>query len=109
VETDAVNYLDAIAACVTLGGTLASIENDEEQAAVADLTKDTGAWIGLTDSLDEGDFTWVDDATFDYENWRDNQPNNGNDNQHCVWIRTDGEWDDILCKKDNAYVCQKKI
>merc|ERR1711915_770113 len=57
------------------------------------LTGSTGAWIGFADFLDEGTFSWVDGTAASFTNWRNNQPNNGNNNQHCTWIRPDGFWD----------------
>ena len=100
------NYLDAITACCSEGGTLATIESQAEQDAVYALTGDTGAWIGLTDFMAEGTFVWVDGTALSYTNWRPNQPNNGGDTQHCTWIRPDGGWDDVICTKEQAYVCQ---
>jgi len=106
-----VNYLTALTSCISIGAKLASLETEAEHNAVYALTVSTGAWLGLTDFLDEGIFSWVDGAVFDsatsYNNWMNNQPNNANTNQHCVWIRPDGRWDDITCKKTEAYVCQK--
>merc|ERR1711915_773095 len=78
VNTGPVNYLDAITSCIQMGATLASVESQAEH-----------------------------DAVTSYNNWMNNQPNNNNNNQHCVWIRPDGRWDDVTCKKTEAYVCQK--
>merc|ERR550519_1675904 len=109
--TSPVNYLTALTSCISMGATLASVETEEEYNTVYSLTGSTGAWIGLADFLDEGNFSWIDGAVYDpatsYSNWMNNQPNNANINQHCVWIRPDGRWDDITCKKSEAYVCQK--
>merc|ERR1712168_968305 len=111
VNTGPVNYLTALTSCIADGATLASVETEEEYNTVYSLTGSTGAWIGLTDFLDEGNFSWIDGAVYDpttsYTNWMNNQPNNANTNQNCVWIRPDGRWDDITCKKSEAYVCQK--
>ena len=107
VEPGPVNYYDAIVGCTTLGGTLATIESQAKQDAVYALTGSTGAYIGLSDFLDEGTFSWLDGTVVSFTNWRPNQPNNGNGNQHCVWIRPDGGWDDVTCKKTEQYVCQK--
>merc|ERR1712013_956248 len=111
VTTSPVNYLTALTSCISMGATLASVETEEEYNAVYSLTGSTGAWIGLADFLDEGNFSWIDGAVYDpatsYSNWMNNQPNNANINQYCVWIRPDGRWDDITCKKSEAYVCQK--
>jgi len=107
VEAGPSNYYDAIAGCIGLGGTLATIESQAEQDAVYALTGSTGAYLGLSDFLDEGVFTWGDGTAVSFTNWRPNQPNNNNNNQHCVWIRPDGGWDDVTCKKTEQYVCQK--
>merc|ERR1711936_1538761 len=80
------NYLIALTSCIGLGGTLAVIENQAEQDALATLTDPDGAYIGLTDFLNEGTFAWVDGTAMGFTNWYFNAPNNGNDNQHCVWI-----------------------
>ena len=84
-----------------------TVESQEEQDALYALTGPTGAWIGLTDFLDEGQFSWVDGSPVSFSNFRGGQPNNANNNQHCTWIRPDGFWDDITCKKQEQYVCQK--
>merc|ERR1711874_28181 len=101
------NYLSAILDCERRGGTLATVESQQEQDALYALTGSTGAWIGLTDFLDEGEFAWTDGSPVTFSNFRAGQPNNGNSNQHCTWIRPDGFWDDITCKKQEQYICQK--
>jgi len=107
VEAGPSNYYDAIAGCIAIGGKLATIESQAEQDAIFALTGATGAYIGLSDFLDEGVFAWVDGTAVSFTNWRPNQPNNANSNQHCVWIRPDAGWDDVTCKKTEQYVCQK--
>ena len=82
-------------------------------------TPGRGYWIGAMNWLDEGKFSWVDGTWIDatrsgtglagYSNWKNNQPNNGLINQHCVYQRDDGFWDDITCKREENYVCQKVL
>ena len=81
------NYLQAVLGCVSLGASLASVSSQAEQDAVFALTGAAGAWIGLTDFLNEGTFSWVDEAPVTFTNWRVNQPNNGNNNQHCTQVK----------------------
>ena len=81
------NYLQAVLGCVSLGASLATVSSQAEQDAVFALTGAAGAWIGLTDFLNEGTFSWVDEAPVTFTNWRVNQPNNGNNNQHCTQVR----------------------
>lgn len=107
VVSSSANYLQAILGCVSLGASLATVSSQAEQDAVFALTGASGAWIGLTDFLNEGTFSWVDESPVTFTKWRVNQPNNGNNNQHCTQIRTDGDWDDVICDKQQAYVCQK--
>ncbi len=87
VVSDPANYLQAVLGCVSLGGSLASVSSQAEQDAVFSLTGASGAWIGLTDFLNEGTFSWVDESLVTFTNWRVNQPNNGNNNQHCTQVR----------------------
>ena len=116
---DLSNFIVANNKCITRGGTLAVINNQEEQDLVASLHPNTGAWIGAMDWLDEGKFSWVDGTWIDatrsgtglagYSNWKNNQPNNGLINQHCVYQRDDGFWDDVTCKREENYACQKVL
>ena len=41
------------------GAELATISSQAQQDAVFSLTGATGAWLGLTDFLNEGTFSWV--------------------------------------------------
>merc|ERR1711953_1334386 len=77
------NYLSAITDCQRRGGSLVTVQSQQEQDALYALTGSTGAWIGLTDFLDEGQFSWVDGSPLDFTNFRAGQPNNANNNQHC--------------------------
>ena len=88
-------WLSALISCVKDGGILATIESQEAQEAVHGLAG-TGTWIGLSDIQGEGAFIWADGSPLNYTNWRVNQPNNAKMNQHCVLIRPDGDWDDVL-------------
>ena len=101
------NYLSAITGCQRLGGALVTVNSQQEQDELYALTGSAGAWIGLTDFLDEGNFSWVDGSSVSFTNFRAGQPNNNNNNQHCTWIRPDGSWDDVTCKREEQYVCQK--
>jgi len=93
------------------------VETAEENSLVQRLLVDHGsqvAWIGLQDFLSEGNFTWSDgaqqhhDASLgSYTNWADNQPNNNAQGQHCVVMRADGRWNDVICGGDRPAVCMR--
>ena len=116
-------WLDAVEGCKAEGAILASVTSAEEQTQVrvsgqsyshvgqfqleAMMSSD-GAWIGLSDVLQEGTFAWRDGSELTYTNWKTNNPNNANGEQHCVWARgDDGTWDDIVCRRTEEYICQK--
>ncbi|XP_051865947.1 C-type lectin mannose-binding isoform-like [Pristis pectinata] len=44
------------------------------------------AWIGLNDRSKEGTYTWIDGSTYSYHNWAKGEPNNIDNNEHCVNI-----------------------
>ena len=120
-------WLDAVEGCKTEGAVLASVSSADEQTQmpVKQITVDSlanamdlfqlqsmmtsnGAWIGLSDILQEGTFSWRDGSELSYTNWKTSNPNNANDEQHCVWARgDDGTWDDIVCRRTEEYICQK--
>merc|ERR1712013_752178 len=102
------NYLAALTTCISMGSSLASIESMAEQEIVYSMAGSTGAWLGLTDFLDEGVFSWVDGTAVGFTNWRGGQPNNINNNQHCVWMTGSGVWDDIACKESRYFICQRE-
>jgi len=107
---DKLNYLDANNACIKLGGFLATIKDQDVQDVLFNFAAKGGAWIGGQDFLDEGKFAWLQDATLvddSYTNWKTGQPNNIMENQHCMWMRLDGSWDDVTCKRRENYICQK--
>ena len=65
------DWLDALTFCVQQGGTLATVDNQQEQDAlsaliptsISSLPSTGGVWIGLSDILREGTFdTWRDDS-----------------------------------------------
>ena len=107
---DKLNYLDANNACIKLGGFLATIKDQDVQDVLFNFAAKGGAWIGGQDFLDEGKFAWLQDETLvddSYTNWKTGQPNNIMENQHCMWMRLDGSWDDVTCKRRENYICQK--
>lgn len=127
------NWLASLQTCIALGGTLAKIESQAENDLVHGLlgtTSTTPAYIGLADFLKEGTFTWADGSalgTYGFFTpgpdtpgpsppWQNLQPNNGVVNgvsqattpQDCVVLRpSDMNWNDVICGKENRFVCQR--
>ena len=98
--------------CELLGGHLATIESEEENAKIHKLLQDGTMkyyWIGATDAEDDEIWKWINGTQFweggangfsvnsEYVNWGNGEPNGGkNDgesNYACIYKST-GMWDD---------------
>lgn len=44
-------------------------------------------WVGGTDQENEGDWMWIDGSGFVYQNWQENEPGGGT-NENCLWAAT---------------------
>ncbi|XP_035525547.1 C-type lectin domain family 4 member M-like [Morone saxatilis] len=97
--------------CITRGADLVAIDGMDEQVFVHRLLR-TGqnAWIGLTDSLKEGTWMWVDGEPVTTSYWQPGQPNSYNGNQDCgemVEKSGMGEWNDDGCFAEQIWICEK--
>lgn len=64
-------------------------------------------WIGGNDLDEEGKFTWISDkSTLVFVNWYPGQPDNKNNNQHCVSICQNEYWTDLTCTTVFRYICK---
>jgi hypothetical protein len=91
--TNTGNWGQAQVEARTFGGNLVTINSPEEQSFLAGTYASQELWIGLSDSAQEGTFTWVSGATA-YTNWEQGEPNNINNNQDFAILGRNGSWDD---------------
>ncbi|MCA8980035.1 MAG: hypothetical protein H6831_10585 [Planctomycetes bacterium] len=97
------SWTDAQAAAVVLGGNLATVDDAVENAWIASTFGTFGGvnrqlWIGMTDQLVEGTWTWVDGSAVGYTNWALNEPNDGAGGEDYGMIdyhSATGEWNDL--------------
>ncbi|XP_061907920.1 galactose-specific lectin nattectin-like [Entelurus aequoreus] len=105
-------FAEAEAACQAIDGNLASLRNSLENALAYQLVKDANSgaipdtWIGLFDSVDEGNFFWVDGSKSSFRNFRSGQPDDFEGAEDCVEIhRVEERWNDDGCGDSRAYLC----
>lgn len=104
-------YAEAEADCVGQGGHLVSIHDQATQDEIV-----TGAyavtgglwWIGLDDSISEGDFQWTDGSARDFDAWAGGEPNDYDGAEDCAHLAdwAGGAWNDIGCGSVLNYVCE---
>ena len=79
------------------------------------------AYFGLSDAVKEGTWTWVNDYSSTYRNWKSNEPNGGTYENYAMFYYkyTDKKWNDgdfsagstfylngKLIKDTNAFICE---
>ena len=108
VCTDVSDWSSARLACQKIGGDLASIHNEEEQGIVSGGVQGvTSAWIGFTDSEQEGVWTWSDGTSSAYTNWNAIAPDDFGDGEDCAEVRiADALWNDRPCSNNKGRVCR---
>uniref|UniRef100_A0A8C7JM33 C-type lectin domain family 4 member M n=1 Tax=Oncorhynchus kisutch TaxID=8019 RepID=A0A8C7JM33_ONCKI len=104
--------------CLNRGANLVIINSKEEQEFLFGLNK--GAWIGLSDSVTEGTWKWVDGTPLTTPSyWYSQQPDNGGDNpangeEDCVELNTETwlpvkAWKDQSCFNNRYWICEKRV
>uniref|UniRef100_A0A8C1BYC2 C-type lectin domain-containing protein n=1 Tax=Cyprinus carpio carpio TaxID=630221 RepID=A0A8C1BYC2_CYPCA len=82
--------------CTDKKADLISINNQEEQDFVKNISGGKLVWIGLTDTDVEGTWKWVDRSNMNFRFWETGQQNNIEED--CALTRSTG-WADFPCER----------
>ncbi|XP_064819230.1 CD209 antigen-like protein C isoform X1 [Oncorhynchus masou masou] len=104
--------------CLERGADLVIVNSDMEQEFLFGLTK--RAWIGLTDSVTEGTWKWVDGTPLTTPSyWHKLQLENDGDTpanrkEDCVELNTETwrpgkAWNDLSCSDNHYWICEKVV
>eukprot|EP00063_Salmo_salar_P090435 XP_014065270.1 PREDICTED: CD209 antigen-like protein C isoform X3 [Salmo salar] len=111
VSTDSKSWEESRQDCRNRGAHLVVINSQEKQTLVNWLCgRKNYVWIGLTDSVSEGTWKWVDDTPLTTKYWNSGDPNGGRA-ENCVyfysWTSDKGEWWDYDCSYKYRWICEK--
>ncbi|KAM9398865.1 uncharacterized protein ACWYII_031313 isoform 2-T2 [Salvelinus alpinus] len=107
--------------CLERGADLVIMNSNKEQEFLFILNKTTAVpvWIGLTDSVTEGNLTWVDGTPLNTTRyWSPHQPDNGDGKpeygeEDCVQIHKQQSplesWNDMSCDRKLNWICEKVL
>ena len=67
-------------------------------------------WIGINDHMEENKFVYTkSDEPILFENWYENQPDNGT-TQNCIGQNpNNAKWNDLGCKQEHRFICEKYL
>ncbi|XP_045074379.1 C-type lectin domain family 4 member E-like [Coregonus clupeaformis] len=118
LSTETKTWMESREDCLERGADLVIVNSDKEQEFLFGLDK--RAWIGLTDSVTEGTWRWVDRTPLTTPSyWYQQQPDNGNDDpangeEDCVELNTETwlpvkAWNDQSCEDNRHWICEKRV
>uniref|UniRef100_A0A8C7JLU5 Type-2 ice-structuring protein-like n=1 Tax=Oncorhynchus kisutch TaxID=8019 RepID=A0A8C7JLU5_ONCKI len=100
--------------CFERGADLVIINSEEEKKLLYQLHGDADllVWIGLTDSVNEGTWKWVDGTPLTTSYWKSGKPDyGGTNNKDCVEVNHRdnvlANWNDAPCNRMLHWICEK--
>uniref|UniRef100_A0A8C7KPY5 C-type lectin domain family 4 member M-like n=1 Tax=Oncorhynchus kisutch TaxID=8019 RepID=A0A8C7KPY5_ONCKI len=111
VSTEKKSWEESRQDCRNRGADLVVINSQEKQTLVNWLCGVKNyVWIGLTDSVTEGTWKWVDGTPLTTKYWNSKEPNGGRA-ENCVyfysWSSDTGAWWDYDCSYKYRWICEK--
>ncbi|XP_055061935.2 ladderlectin [Misgurnus anguillicaudatus] len=107
-------WAEAEKKCIEFGGHLASIHSSLAHKNLKNFVKNEGGaltqtWIGGHDATQEFIWFWSDGSRFEYNDWHNGEPNNGEGAERCVEMGYGDEqlWNDARCSNNQPFLCQR--
>jgi len=113
---DSLTWLEAKEACEGKGGYLATITASDENTFISNMIQSGNKyfyWIGGSDELQEGQWEWITEENWGFENWFPRQPDNHSDingmtENYLAMERIVKKWNDLQNSGDLAGDCALK-
>ncbi|XP_071264055.1 CD209 antigen-like protein C isoform X2 [Salvelinus alpinus] len=105
--TEAKTWEESRQDCRGRGADLVIVNSDKEQEFLFKFNN--SFWIGLTDSVTEGTWKWVDGTALTTRYWGSGQPN-GDVGENCALFShsssDQGKWHDYPCSTNHYGICE---
>ncbi|XP_062849786.1 mannose-binding protein C-like [Trichomycterus rosablanca] len=102
-------FTEALKLCADEGAALVLPRGEAENGALTGMHGVLGSdyiYLGVTDRQDEGQFVDLSGKALSYSKWKKNEPNNHKDNEDCVGMYKNSEWNDLPCDMSIHVVCE---
>ncbi|KAG7313937.1 hypothetical protein KOW79_022433 [Hemibagrus wyckioides] len=115
ISTEKKSWEESRQDCIKKEADLVIINSREEQEFISKYFNGTEAWIGLTDSVTEGQFKWVDGSQLTTKFWWEGEPNDFGQKEDCVITgfknakSNISSWADFSCDRAVAGICEMKL
>ncbi|KAL7841323.1 hypothetical protein SRHO_G00250140 [Serrasalmus rhombeus] len=115
-STEKKSWSESTQFCRESGADLVIINDRKEQEFISKAFGSSEAWIGLTDTVKEGDWKWVDNSTLTTAFWWTGEPNDYGGNEDCAVTGYRGAvservstWADYPCNHPVVGLCEKSL
>uniref|UniRef100_A0A3B4DZD4 C-type lectin domain-containing protein n=1 Tax=Pygocentrus nattereri TaxID=42514 RepID=A0A3B4DZD4_PYGNA len=116
ISTEKKSWTESRKDCKERGADLVIINSREEQELISKAFGSSEAWIGLTDTEEEGVWKWVDNSRLTTKFWWKGEPNDHGGNEDCAITGYKGAgserlstWADYPCNHPVVGICEKRI
>jgi len=83
--TTAMSWTSCSYTCEGLGASMLCVEDDAESRFISEHSaNDTGMWLGISDSEEEGSWVWPSGCLSVYHDWHDVEPSNSYGREDCA-------------------------
>ncbi|XP_060744649.1 CD209 antigen-like protein E [Tachysurus vachellii] len=112
ISNETKNWEESRKDCKVIGADLVIINSKEEQEFIIKQLNNPETWIGLSDTVNEGEWKWVDDTPLNTGSWARGEPNNAGE-EDCAVIYTypshlTATWNDQKCSANFPWICKQK-
>ncbi|KAK2900897.1 hypothetical protein QQF64_015046 [Cirrhinus molitorella] len=111
-SSESLNFDETKERCSNKSSTMLIINDEDEQLWIKRQISGKGYfWLGLTDSIDENIWRWVDGSLPNYTKWKPGQPDNWSHGheagEDCAGLIHEANWNDFFCTERISFICER--